>query len=90
MTLAFFLLIQHYLHMPDDSREIYLEALKLLNLKDVARKTGRGYRTLHAYLRKEFNPPEAAMQELVQYLKEFTTAAEQLEEALARKEEEDE
>jgi hypothetical protein len=76
--------------MPTDPRDLYLEALKLLNLKDVARSTGRGYRTLHAYLRKEFNPPEAAMRELVGYLRGFTDAATRLEEALRREEEENE
>ena len=82
--------MQHYLHMADDSKDLYLEALKLLNLKDLSRKTGRGYRTLHAYLREEFNPPESAMRELIEYLKEFTTASESLEEALHREEEENE
>lgn len=90
MTLAFRRFMQQYMHMADDPKDLYLEALKLLNLKDLARKSGRGYRTLHAYLRKEFNPPESAMRELIEYVRDFTTAAEDLEEALRRKEGEDE
>lgn len=57
-------------HMLKDAQDLYLEALKLVNLSHLARKTGRGRRTLVAYQRKEFKPSTAAIQELVQYLRE--------------------
>ena len=78
--------------MDDESQDLYLKALKLLNLRDLSRKSGRGYRTLHAYLRKEFNPSKEAMRELVEYLgaeaQMLTAAKEELEAALEERKEE--
>lgn len=81
-------------HMPKTTQDLYLEALELVNLSDLARATGRGYRTLTAYRKGEFNPSEAAMKETLQYLRaraeELTQAADELEAALTQnKEEED-
>lgn len=55
-------------HMGKRTEDRYLEALRLLNLSDLARETGRGYRTLKAYRSGERRITEAAAKELVEYL----------------------
>ena len=65
----------------------YLEALELVNLSDLARETGRGYRTLTSYRSGERRVTAAAAHELLTYLdgraRAVTTAAETLRAALA-------
>lgn len=77
--------VQLYMHMNNLERW-YLQALERLNLADVARETGRGYRTLHAYMRGERRVTREAAKELVDYLRTkadtFTTAAEEIQTAL--------
>ena len=67
--------------------DLYLEALGLLNLKDLARESGRGYRTLHGYRLGERGITEAAVREMLEYIRErseeLTAAANALEAALA-------
>ena len=64
----------------------YLGALGLLNLKDLARESGRGYRTLHSYRLGERRISEAAVREMLEYIRErsekLTAAANALEAAL--------
>lgn len=73
-------------HMGKRTKERYLEALRLLNLSDLARETGRGYRTLKAYRSGERRITEAAATELVKYLRDqskgFSAAADALAAAL--------
>ena len=59
--------VQDYVHMGEMSRA-YLEVLGLVNLTDVTRETGRGYRTLMAYRDGSRNVTREAAQELVDYL----------------------
>lgn len=77
--------------MPDDWKARYLDALRPLNLREVARETGRGYRTLHSYLRGERGVPREAVEELVEYLRSrastFTVAADEIEAALQEEKE---
>jgi hypothetical protein len=74
--------------MPDDWKARYLEALRPLNLRAVARETGRGYRTLHSYLSGERGIPPKAAEELVEYLQSrsrtLTAAAKEIETALLK------
>ncbi len=76
--------------MSTDLAKWYRETLASLNLADVARMTGRGHRTLHAYVRRERRVTDAAVRELIVYLRAksatFTTAADQMEAALEEKE----
>ena len=85
--------VPHSGHMGKRTEERYLEALRLLNLSDLARETGRGYRTLKAYRGGERRITEAAVTELVEYLRakssDFSAAADALAAAL-EKEKEDE
>jgi hypothetical protein len=79
--------------MPNTAQDLYLGALKLVNLSDLARATGRGYRTLTAYRKGEFNPSRGAMEEALGYLRtraETLTAAADALEAALNKEERDE
>ena len=66
----------------------YLRALSALNLRDVARLTGRGYRTLQAYRGGDLQPSAEAVQELIAYLRQrsktLTHAADTLEAAQER------
>lgn len=84
--------MQYNLHMHRTWEEWYLEALRAQNLADVARVTGRGYRTLHSYLRGERGVPRRAAEELAGYLRAqaetLTTAADHIEAALAKEENE--
>ena len=52
----------------------YLEALQLVNLSDLARETGRGYRTLTSYRSGERRVTAAAAHELLMYLVRRATA----------------
>ena len=56
------------------------------SLRDVAKGIGRGYRMLHAYLRKERNVTPEAARGLIEYLRErsgeLAHAADELEAAL--------
>ncbi len=66
------------------------------SLRDVAKGIGRGYRMLHAYLRKERNVTPEAARGLIKYLRhrarQLSHAADELEAALeepSTKEDED-
>ena len=76
--------------MSDDWKARYIEALRPLNLREVAEQTGRGYRTLHSYLRGERNVSREAAEELMAFLRSraetFTAAADGIDAALAREE----
>ncbi|MFG1691212.1 hypothetical protein ACGF5M_03475 [Gemmatimonadota bacterium] len=80
--------------MSKQLKKRYLDALELLNLKDVERDTSRSYRTLQAYRRNERRVTEDAAEELVAYLRvragRLNTAADRLEAALPREEGRDE
>ena len=56
-------------HVIDDVGRTYLRALESLNLSEVARQTGRSYRTLQAYRMGERRVTERAVRELVEYLR---------------------
>ena len=68
----------------------YREALRDLNYAEVSRETGRGLRTLHAYMNGDRRITDPAVRELIVYLRAksatFTDAADQMEAALERKE----
>ena len=76
--------------MSKDLERRYRETLKVLNYAEVARETGRGLRTLHAYMNGDRRVTDPAVRELIEYLRArsatFTTAADQMEVALERKE----
>ena len=78
--------VHNDLHMGKQTEDLYLEALRLLNLTDLAEATGRGYRTLMAYRMGERRITEAAAKELVKYLRDqsekFSVAADALAAAL--------
>ena len=77
---------QYILHMQSDLAKWYRETLSGLNLAEVARETGRGHRTLHAYVRGERNVTKPAVKELIDYLRAksatFTVAADKMAAAL--------
>ena len=79
---------QYNLHMQSDLAKWYIETLSGLNLAEVARETGRGHRTLHAYVRGERNVTKPAVVELIGYLRakseHFTAAADRMEAALEK------
>jgi hypothetical protein len=70
---------------------LYKRALALLNLSDVSRETGRGYRTLKAYRGGDRRVTHDAARELVAYLRGrgrmLNEAADKVEAALAKEEE---
>ena len=76
--------------MGKDLERRYREALKGLNYAEVSRETGRGLRTLHAYMNGDRRVTDPAVRELIEYFRArsatFTTAADQLEAALEGKE----
>lgn len=80
--------VHSIMHMGNKVEDRYLEALRLLNLSDLAQTTGRGYRTLMAYRSGERRITEAAAKELVEYLRErserFSAAASALAAALEK------
>lgn len=55
--------------MPDIT-EAYKEALNLLNLSDFSRETGRALRTIQGYRRGDWKPSDAAVREIIEYLRE--------------------
>ncbi len=77
---------QYILLMSRDLERWYRETLSGLNLAEVARETGRGHRTLHAYVRQERRVTDAAVRELIVYLRArsdtFTAAADKMAAAL--------
>ena len=77
---------QYILPMSRDLERWYRETLVSLNLAEVARETGRGHRTLHAYVRRERRVTDPAVRELIEYLRTksdtFTAAADRMEAAL--------
>ena len=77
-------------YMGNRVKDRYLEALRLLNLSDLARVTGRGYATLKAYRSGRREITEAAVMELVKYLQdrseEYSAAAVALAAALEEEE----
>ena len=85
-TLAPPLCEQYILHMSKHLERWYKETLSGLNLAEVARETGRGHRTLHAYVRGERRVTRPAVEELVAYLRSksdtFTAAADKMAAAL--------
>ena len=86
MTLALPVFEQYILHMSKHLDRWYRETLSGLNLAEVARETGRGHRTLHAYVRGERRVTDPAVRELIAYLRAksdtFTAAADRMEAAL--------
>ena len=85
-TLALPVFVQYIVHMRNDLAQWYREMLHGLNLAEVSRETGRGLRTLHAYLRLERRVTRPAVEELIEYLRArsatFTAAADRLDAAL--------
>ena len=85
-TLAPVMSVRYMAHMGKDLERQYREALRGLNLAQTARETGRGLRTLHAYMNGDRRVTEAAARELVDYLRSkstsFTAAADKVEAAL--------
>ena len=81
------------MHMGKALEKAYLRALGLLNVSEVARATGRAFRTLAAYRAGERRVTAEAARELVAYLqgraKRLTAAADALAAALDRDEGED-
>ena len=84
------LFVRHNTHMSKDLERQYREALKGLNYAEVARETGRGLRTLHAYMNGYRRITEPAARELIEYLRAksetFSTAADRVEAALEKEE----
>ena len=82
--------VRYITHMGKDLERQYREALRGLNLAQTARDTGRGLRTLHAYMNGDRRVTEAAAGELVDYLRSkstsFTIAADKVEAALEKEE----
>ncbi len=80
--------VRYIAHMSKDLERQYREALRGLNLAQTARDTGRGLRTLHAYMNGDRRVTEAAARELVDYLRSksetFMAAADQVEAALEK------
>jgi len=80
--------VQYIVHMSIDLAEGYRETLTTLNLAEVSRETGRGLRTLHSYLRRERRVTDAAVRELIEYLRAksdtFTAAADKMAAALEK------
>ena len=76
--------------MSTDLEQWYRETLASLNRAEVARETRRGHRTLHAYVRRERRVTNAAVRELIEYLRTksdtFTAAADRMESALEQEE----
>ena len=76
--------------MRKDLEQQYREALRGLNYAEVARETGRGLRTLHAYMNGYRRVTEPAARELIEYLRArsatFTSAANRVEAALKKEE----
>ena len=79
---------QYILPMSRDLERWYRETLANLNLAEVARETGRGHRTLHAYVRQERRVTDPAVRELIEYLRSksdtFTAAADKMAAALEK------
>jgi hypothetical protein len=79
------------MHMSKALERAYLAALRLVNVSDLARATGRAFRTLASYRAGERRVTPEAARELVTYLRSradhFTRAADKLDAALAREEE---
>ena len=88
MTLAPPVFEQYILYMSKHLERWYKETLSGLNLAEVARETGRGHRTLHAYVREERRVTDAAVRELIMYLRAksdtFTAAADKMAAALEK------
>ena len=80
--------VRYMTHMSKDLERQYREALRGLNLAQTARDTGRGLRTLHAYMNGDRRVTESAARELVDYLRSksrsFTAAADKVEAALEK------
>ena len=77
---------QYILSMSTELAKWYKEALGGLNLAELARETGRSHRMLHAYVRGERRVTDAAVRELIEYLRTksdtFTAAADKMAAAL--------
>ena len=89
-TLAPIPIEQYILLMSKHLERWYRETLSELNLADVARETGRGHRTLHAYVRRERRVTNAAVRELIEYLRTksdtYTAAANKMAAGLKKEE----
>ena len=74
--------------MSKDLERQYREALRGLNYAEVSRETGRGLRTLHAYMNGDRRVTEPAARELVQYLRSrsamYSAAADRVAAALEK------
>ena len=74
--------------MSKDLERQYREALRSLNYAEVSRKTGRGLRTLHAYMNGDRRVTDPAVRELIEYLRvksdTFTAAADKMAAALEK------
>ena len=85
-TLALSVFEQYTLYMSKHLARWYIDTLSGLNLAEVARATGRGHRTLHAYVRGERRVTDSAVRELIEYLRTksdtFTAAADKMAAAL--------
>lgn len=72
------------------TRRRYLEALRLVNMSDVARVSGRSLRSLQSYAGGQRRITPEAARELIQYLRTYvhklTKAADKLEAALTEEE----
>ncbi len=81
---------QYILSMSTELAKWYKETLGGLNLAELARETGRSHRMLHAYVRGERRVTDAAVRELIVYLRSkstsFTAAADRMEAALEEEE----
>lgn len=67
----------------------YVEALRRLNLREVAEETGRGYSTLQAYLSGRRRVTEPAVRELVAFLRRRASRLQEVADRLQRGEEND-
>ena len=80
--------VRYITHMGKDLERQYREALRGLNYAEVSRETGRGLRTLHAYMNGDRRVTQPAARELIEYLrsrsKSFTVAADKIEAALKK------
>ena len=82
------MLVRYIAYMGKDLEREYREALRGLNYAEVSRETGRGLRTLHAYMNGDRRVTEPAARELVQYLRSrsamYSAAADRVAAALEK------
>lgn len=80
--------VPNYANMPGDLEAAYQDALRKLNISEVARETSRSRRALTMYLSGERAVTEEAARELIEFLRKRGTAlldaADEVEAALSR------